>query len=53
MDKYRVTSSDEDGMLDLCGIPPESYRLFAGENVEERAWLNAEFMGKFRTSVLR
>lgn len=46
-DQYRVTSSDEDGKFDLRGIPPGAYQLFAWENVEERAWLNSEFMGKY------
>ena len=44
-DQYRVSSSDEDGAFDLRGIPPGDYQLFAFEDIEDRAWLNSEFIG--------
>jgi hypothetical protein len=44
-DQYRVSSSDEDGAFDLRGIPPGDYQLFAFEDMEDRAWLNSEFIG--------
>src|SRR6185369_10973502 len=46
-DQYRAVSSDEEGKFEIRGIPPGDYQLFAWENVEERAWLNSEFMMKF------
>jgi hypothetical protein len=44
-DQFRVSSSDEDGAFDLRGIPPGDYQIFAFEDIEDRAWLNSEFMG--------
>jgi hypothetical protein len=46
-DQYRTASSNEEGQFDLRGIPPGEYQLFAWENVEENAWLNADFMRRF------
>jgi hypothetical protein len=46
-DQYRTASSNEEGQFDLRGIPPGEYQLFAWENVEERAWLNADFMRRY------
>jgi hypothetical protein len=46
-DQYRVASSNEEGQFDLRGIPPGEYQLFAWENIEERAWLNADFMRSY------
>jgi hypothetical protein len=45
---YRVSSSDEYGMFELRGIPPGEYQLLAWENVEDRAWLNSEFMRNYQ-----
>jgi hypothetical protein len=45
---YRVAGSDEDGNFDLRGIPPGDYQLFAWEDVEDRAWLNSEFVGNYQ-----
>jgi hypothetical protein len=47
-DQYRVSYSDEDGKFALSGIPPGDYLLFAWENVEDRAWLNSEFVAKYQ-----
>jgi hypothetical protein len=46
-DQYRVSSTDEDGAFDLRGIPPGDYQLFAFEDIEDRAWLNTEFITAF------
>ncbi len=51
-DQYRAVSSDEDGRFEIRGIPAGDYQLFAWENVEERAWLNSEFMMKYFDSGL-
>ena len=48
---YRVSSSDENGKFDLRGIPPGEYQLFAWENVEDRAWLNAEFIANYQDAA--
>jgi len=45
---YRVANSDEDGRFDLRGIPPGEYQLLALQDVEDRAWLNSEFIGKYQ-----
>jgi hypothetical protein len=42
-----VASSNEEGQFDLRGIPPGEYQLYAWENIEERAWLNADFMRSY------
>jgi len=46
-DQYRVANSNEEGQFDLRGIPPGEYQLFAWENIEERAWLNADYMRNY------
>ena len=46
-DQYRTASSNEEGQFHLRGIPPGEYQLFAWDNVEENAWLNADFMRRF------
>jgi carboxypeptidase family protein len=45
---YRVSSSDEDGKFVLRGIAPGDYLLFAWDDVEDRAWLNSEFMASYQ-----
>jgi hypothetical protein len=45
---YRIAASGEDGKFDLRGIPPGEYQLLALEDVEDRAWLNSEFMGSYQ-----
>ena len=47
-DQYRAVTSDEEGKFDIRGIPPGEYQLFGWENVEERAWLNPEFIANYR-----
>ena len=43
-DQYRVATSDEDGHVTFRGIPPGEYKLFAWENPEPNAYLNADFV---------
>lgn len=45
---FRVANSDEDGKFDLPGVPPGDYQLFAWEDVEDRAWLNSEFISSYQ-----
>ena len=41
---YRVATSGEDGQAILRGIPPGSYKLFAWEDLEANAYLNADYL---------
>lgn len=41
---YRVASAQEQGTFSFKGVPPGSYRLFAFEDAEPYAWLDADFL---------
>jgi protocatechuate 3,4-dioxygenase beta subunit len=41
---YQVAQSDSRGNFSFHGIPPGEYKVFAWEDVEPGAWLNAEFL---------
>jgi hypothetical protein len=43
-EQYRVATAGEDGTAMLRGIAPGRYRLFAWEELEPNAYLNADFM---------
>jgi hypothetical protein len=43
-EQHRVASSDENGQATLRGIPPGIYKLFAWENLEPNAYLNADYL---------
>jgi hypothetical protein len=43
-DLYRNASSSPAGEFKLLGIVPGNYKLFAWQEVENGAWLNAEFL---------
>ena len=44
---YRVADSGEDGQAILRGIPPGSYVLYAWEELEPNAYLNADYMRSY------
>ena len=48
-ERYRVAASGEDGQAILRGIPPGSYKLFAWEDLEPNAYLNADYLQSLRT----
>jgi Carboxypeptidase regulatory-like domain len=43
-DRYRQAVSDQRGRFSLHGVRPGDYTLFAWENVESDAYLNADFL---------
>jgi carboxypeptidase family protein len=43
-DQYRIATAGEDGQSILLGIPPGSYKLFAWEELEPNAYLNADYL---------
>jgi len=43
-DQYRVASSGTGGRFSLSGIPPGAYKLYAWDDIEPNAWMNADFM---------
>jgi len=46
-EQYRVALSGEDGRIEIRGIPPGSYRMFAWESIEPNAHLNSEVIRSF------
>ncbi len=46
-DLARNSTTDASGRFRITGIAPGDYSVFAWENVEDRAWLNAEFMSRY------
>jgi hypothetical protein len=41
---YRSVKTDRSGAFQLKGLPPGEYKLYAWESVENRAWVDAEFL---------
>jgi hypothetical protein len=41
---YQTTQTNAEGHFTFENIPPGSYKVFAWEDVEPLAWLDAEFM---------
>ena len=46
-DLFKVTSTNESGQFLLEGLPPGDYRVFAWENVADRAWQDPGFMRSY------
>ena len=46
-DLYKTTSTDESGRFLLEALPPGDYRLFAWEDVADRAWQDPAFMRSY------
>jgi hypothetical protein len=49
-EQYRVGSSGDDGQAVFRGIPPGNYKLFAWEDLEPNAYLNAAFLEAYESS---
>jgi hypothetical protein len=47
LDTYRTGTSNEEGSVILRGIPPGDYKLFAWENIEPNAYLNADYLQNY------
>jgi hypothetical protein len=43
-EQHRVAASDDNGQATLRGIPPGIYKLFAWENLEPNAYMNADYL---------
>jgi len=46
-DQYRIAMSDDEGRVTLHGIPPGTYKLFAWEDFEPNAYLNADYIHNY------
>jgi hypothetical protein len=46
--RYKTTQTDEKGNFALKGVPPGEYSLFAWENVPFTAWMNSDFLAKYK-----
>jgi hypothetical protein len=44
---YQTAPTDAAGRFHMDSVAPGSYKVFAWEDVEDRAWLNAEFMSTY------
>jgi hypothetical protein len=49
-DQYRVATSGDDGQAVFRGIPPGNYKLFAWQDLEPNAYLNAAFLEVYESS---
>ena len=43
-EQYRVAAAGNDGRVTIRGIPPGNYKLFAWEDLEPNAYLNADYL---------
>ena len=41
---YKMVRSDPSGQFSMAGLAPGEYRLFGWVNVQDGAWMNAEFL---------
>jgi hypothetical protein len=48
--RYATTSVDEQGNFRLAGLRPGAYRIYAFEDIEPGAWLDASFLAEYRDS---
>jgi hypothetical protein len=48
-DLYRSVNSGTDGTFTLAAMPPGSYKIYAWEEVETNAWMDADFRRPFET----
>jgi hypothetical protein len=46
VDMYKSTWTDESGRFEVQGVAPGEYVVFAWESIEERAWLNPDFIAR-------
>jgi protocatechuate 3,4-dioxygenase beta subunit len=46
-EEYRISTSDDTGAVDLRGIRPGRYKLFAWETLEPNAYLNGDFVRRY------
>ena len=49
-EQYRVATSGDDGLATFRGIPPGNYKLFAWEDLEPNAYLNAAYLEVYESS---
>jgi hypothetical protein len=43
-EQYRVATAGDDGRVTIPGIPPGNYKIFAWEDLEPNAYLNADYL---------
>lgn len=48
-DLYKSANSSTDGTFTISTLPPGSYKLYAWEEVEANAWMDADFRRPFET----
>jgi hypothetical protein len=46
-DLYKTTNSGADGKVSFSNVPPGDYKIFAWEEVKQRAWQDPLYMEKF------
>jgi hypothetical protein len=50
-DLYKSANSGTDGTFTIATLPPGSYKIYAWEEVETNAWMDADFRRPFDTSA--
>jgi Carboxypeptidase regulatory-like domain len=53
LDLYKSATTDESGRFRLEGIAPADYLIFAWEEIEDRLWLDPDFIGRNAASGRR
>ncbi|QOY88100.1 carboxypeptidase regulatory-like domain-containing protein [Paludibaculum fermentans] len=48
--RYATTSVDEQGNFRLTGLHPGAYRIYAFDDIEPGAWLDANFLAEYRAA---
>jgi hypothetical protein len=48
-DLYKAANSADDGSFTLSNLPPGDYKLFAWEEIDGNAWMDAEFRRPFES----
>jgi hypothetical protein len=50
-DHYLTAKADRAGKVDIKGIPPGDYKLFAWESIEENSWFDPEVIRQFEAKA--
>ncbi len=53
LDLYKSATSDESGRFQLQAIAPGNYLVFAWEEIEDRSWLNPDFIARNEATARR
>jgi len=49
-DLYRTSMTDANGRFSMSSVPPGDYKVFAWETIDEYAWFDPDFLGRFEAA---